>query len=185
MDHHATHSTPASSATGTPHHPAHHAHAHQRHGKAEAHRGQSLSAIALRATLHCLSGCAVGEVLGMVVGTGLGLSNGVTIAVSIALAFLFGYAFTVTPLLRSGMPLRTAAGLALGADTISIAIMEGVDNATMLVWPGAMDAGPGDGLFWTALAVSLAMAAVAAYPANRWLISRGRGHALVHEQHGH
>ena len=121
----------------------------------------------------------------MVIGTGLGLSNGVTIAVSIALAFLFGYAFTVTPLLRRGMPLRTAAGLALGADTISIALMEVVDNATMWVWPGAMAAGLGDRLFWLALAASLLLAGVAAYPANRWLMSRGRGHALVHAHHAH
>ena len=119
----------------------------------------------------------------MVIGTGLGLSNGATIAASVALAFLFGYAFTVFPLLRSGMPLRTAAGLALGADTISIAIMEVVDNAAMLVWPGAMDAGLGDALFWIALTASLVIAGVAAYPANRWLISRGRGHALLHAHH--
>lgn len=146
---------------------------------------QSLNAVAFWATLHCLSGCAVGEVLGMVIGTALGLSNGTTIAIAVLLAFLFGYAFTVIPLLRSGMPLRTAAGLALGADTISITIMEIVDNAIMVAWPGAMDAGLGSGLFWIALAASLAIAAVAAYPANRWLISRGRGHALVHAHHQH
>jgi hypothetical protein len=144
-----------------------------------------LGKVAFQATLHCLSGCAVGEVLGMVIGTSLGLSNGATIALSVLLALLFGYAFTVAPLLRSGMALQSAAGLALGADTISIAIMEIVDNAIMLVWPGAMNAGLGEPLFWIALAASLGMAAVAAYPANRWLISRGRGHALVHDHHRH
>ena len=163
------------------HEPGVHGHADLDHGKAP----QRLNAVALSATLHCLSGCAVGEVLGMVIGTALMLSNGATIAVAALLAFLFGYAFTVTPLLRSGMPLRTAAGLALGADTISIAIMEVVDNAIMFAWPGAMDAGLGDALFWIALGASLVIAAVAAYPANRWLISRGRGHALIHAHHPH
>lgn len=182
MEHRTTSSGPALLSGG------HHEHGHL----ARAHHGQepsglgapgSLNVIAFWATLHCLSGCAVGEVLGMVMGTGLGLSNGATIAASVVLAFLFGYAFTVFPLLRSGMPLRTAAGLALGADTISIAIMEIVDNAAMFIWPGAMDASLGDALFWTALAASLAIAGVAAYPANRWLISRGHGHALVHAHH--
>jgi hypothetical protein len=165
---------------------AHHAYGHHPH---EGHGGHvptlSLNSVALRATLHCLSGCAVGEVLGMVIGTALGLSNGAIIALAVALAFLFGYAFTMVPLLRSGMAPRTAAGLALGADTVSIAIMEVVDNAIMLAWPGAMDAGLDTPLFWIALGASLVIAATAAYPVNRWLIARGRGHALVHSHHGH
>jgi Domain of unknown function (DUF4396) len=145
----------------------------------------NLNRVAAWATLHCLTGCAVGEVLGMVIGTSLHLSNAGTIALAVTLAFAFGYAFTMFPLVRSGMPLRTAAGLALASDTLSIAIMEVVDNGIMLAWPGAMDADLASPVFWIALASSLAIAAVAAYPANRWLISRGRGHALVHSHHGH
>jgi len=178
------HSTPhARSASHAERDHAHHA--QHSHGPSGAHAAQSLNVVAFWATLHCLTGCAVGEVLGMVIGTALGLSNGATIATAVVLAFLFGYAFTVTPLLRSGMPIRTAAGLALGADTISIAIMEVVDNGMMFAWPEAMDAGLGDPLFWVALAASLVIAAIAAFPANRWLISRGRGHALVHAHHEH
>lgn len=144
---------------------------------------QSLNVIAFWATLHCLSGCAVGEVLGMVIGTAFGLSNGVTIALSVGLAFVFGYAFTVTPLLRSGMPFRRAAGIAVAADTISITIMEVVDNLVMLAVPGAMDASLADVLFWGSLGGALVVAGVAAYPANRWLIARGAGHAVVHAHH--
>ncbi|MEJ5989429.1 DUF4396 domain-containing protein [Ramlibacter sp. PS3R-8] len=146
---------------------------------------QSLGAVAFRATVHCLSGCAVGEVLGMVIGTAMGLSNAATIALAVALSFLFGYAFTIVPLLRTGMPLRNAARLAFGADTISITIMEVVDNGVMFVWPGAMEADLGHATFWIALAASLVIAGVVAYPANRWLISRGRGHALAHGHHAH
>lgn len=145
----------------------------------------NLNSVAFWATLHCLSGCAVGEVLGMVIGTALMLSNAATIGLAVALAFAFGYAFTMFPLLRSGMSLRTAAGLALGADTASITLMEVVDNAIMWAWPGAMDAGLDSTVFWIALAVSLVIAGVAAYPVNRWLIARGRGHALVHAHHAH
>ena len=165
-----------------------HDHQQSLHGHGSAHdpsHPHTLNVVAFWATLHCLSGCAVGEVLGMVIGTAIGLSNGLTMAVSIVLAFLFGYAFTIFPLLRSGMPLRSAAGLVLAADTISIAIMEVVDTATVFVWPGAMDAGLGDAVFWISLAASLVLAGVAAYPANRWLISRGRGHALAHARHRH
>jgi hypothetical protein len=162
------------------HHARHHHHDHHDHA---SHDHASLNTVAFWATLHCLSGCAVGEVLGMVIGTALGLSNGTTILLAVALAFAFGYAFTMFPLLRSGMAAGAAARLALGADTISITIMEIVDNGIMWVWPGAMDAGLASPVFWTALAVSLVIAGVAAYPANRWLISRGRGHALVHAQH--
>ena len=141
---------------------------------------ESLNAIALRATVHCLSGCAVGEVLGMVLGTAWGLSNGATIALAVFLAFAFGYAFTFFPMLRSGMALRTAIGVTLAADTASITVMEIVDNAIMSVIPGAMTAGLDQTLLWGALAVSLVIAGLAAFPLNRFLIQRGKGHALAH-----
>ena len=147
------------------------------------HSEQSLNRLAFSATWHCLSGCAVGEVLGVAIGTALGWSNAPTIALAIALAFFFGYAFTAVPLLRSGLGLGAAAGIALAADTISIAVMEIVDNAVLLVIPGAMEAGLADPLFWGSLAFALAVAFVAAYPVNRWLIARGRGHAVVHSHH--
>ena len=148
------------------------------------HEQQSLNRLAFSATVHCLSGCAVGEVLGMIIGTSLGWSaTSATIALAIGLAFLFGYSFTSIPLLRSGMALSAVIPLALASDTISIAIMEIVDNAIMLLIPGAMDAGVGDIGFWAALAVALLIAGAAAYPVNRWLISRGKGHAVIHEHH--
>jgi hypothetical protein len=143
----------------------------------------SLTRTAISATLHCLTGCAIGEVLGMVIGTALGWGNGGTIALAVTLAFLFGYALTMLPLLRSGLRLRQALRVALAADTASIAIMEIVDNALMLVIPGAMSAGVASPLFWGSLATSLAVAGVAAVPVNRWLIARGRGHALAHVHH--
>lgn len=143
----------------------------------------TLNKLAFQATLHCLSGCAVGEVLGMLIGTALGLGAWPTIALAVSLAFILGYAFTMAPLLKSGMPLRQAAKLALAADTFSIAIMEFLDNAIMLAWPGAMDAGLASPVFWIALASSLVIAAAAAFPANRWLIAKGRGHAVVHAHH--
>ena len=136
------------------------------------------------ATLHCLTGCAIGEVLGMVIGTALGWGNAGTIALAVVLAFLFGYLLTLRPLLRH-MSFGNAAKLALAADTASITVMELVDNAIMLVIPGAMDAGLGSLLFWASLAFSLAAAAVAAFPINRWLIARGKGHAVVHAHHHH
>lgn len=157
---------------------------HQERAVASPH-ASSLDIIALRATLHCLSGCAVGEVLGMVIGTWLGLSNGATIGLAVVLAFAFGYAFTMAPLLRAGISLRRTVRLALAADTASIALMELVDNLIMLVVPGAMDAPLSSGLFWGALLFSLAIAGVAAYPVNRWLIRRGAGHAVVHAHHRH
>ena len=144
-----------------------------------------LNALAFSATVHCLTGCAVGVVLGMIIGTALGWSSGATVALSIALAFFFGYSFTSVPLLRSGLALGAVIPLALASDTISIAIMEVVDNAIMLLIPGAMDAGLGDIGFWAALAAALLIAGAAAYPANRWLISRGKGHAVVHQHHQH
>jgi hypothetical protein len=142
-------------------------------------------ALALSATLHCLSGCAVGEVLGMVIGTALGWGNGATIALAVGLAFAFGYAFTMVPLVRHGLALPQALRLALAADTASIAIMEVVDNLIMLAIPGAMDAGLSSFLFWGSLSLALVLAGVAAFPVNRWLISRGQGHAAVHAMHGH
>ena len=143
----------------------------------------SLNRVALGATLHCLAGCAIGEVLGLVIGTALGWGTGATIALAVGLAFAFGYAFTLAPLLRHGFPLRRALGLALAADTLSIGVLEIVDNGVMLAVPGAMEAGLGDLLFWWSLALGLAIAFVAAYPVNRYMIARGRGHAVVHEYH--
>ena len=145
--------------------------------------GGSLNRLALSATLHCLTGCAIGEVAGMVIGTALHWSNAATIAISIVLAFIFGYALTMRPLLAAGVTLGAATRLALAADTISITIMEIVDNAIMLLIPGAMDAHVTAPLFWGSLAVALAVAGVAAFPVNRWLIVRGRGHAVVQEHH--
>jgi hypothetical protein len=150
---------------------------------APAAASPSLTRTAVSATLHCLTGCAIGEVLGMVIGTALGWGNGATIALAITLAFVSGYALTMRPLLRSGMSLRRALRVALAADTASIAIMEIVDNALMLAIPGAMTAGLSSPLFWGSLAVSLAIAGAAALPVNRWLIARGRGHALAHGHH--
>jgi hypothetical protein len=140
---------------------------------------------AVQATLHCLTGCAIGEVLGMVLATALGWGNAASIALAVALAFLFGYSLTLRPILRAGIPARRAARLALASDTISIATMELVDNAFILIVPGAIAAGLTDGLFWWSLAASLAIAFGVALPVNRWLIGRGRGHAVVHELHGH
>ncbi len=142
-----------------------------------------LTAMAARATLHCLTGCAVGEVAGLAIGTALGWAAAPTMALAIGLAFLFGYALTGAGLLRGGMGLRAAAGVALAADTVSIAVMEAVDNGVMLAVPGAMDAGLGDALFWGALALALLVAFAAAVPVNRWLIARGRGHARAHGPH--
>ena len=157
---------------------------HAHHARHVHHAAPSLSRTAWSATLHCLTGCAIGEVLGMVIGTALGWGNAATIALAVVLAFFFGYALTLRPLLRA-MSFAAAMRLALAADTASITVMEIVDNAIMLVIPGAMDAGLASILFWTSLAVSLAIAAVAAFPVNRWLIARGRGHAVVHAHHHH
>lgn len=144
----------------------------------------SLTRLAVSATVHCLTGCAIGEVLGMVIGTALGWSNLATIALAVVLAFMFGYALTIRPVLRSGLPLRQAVGVALAADTVSITVMEIVDNAVLLGIPGAMHAGVASWLFWTSLAIALAVAFVVTVPVNRWLIARGKGHAVVHEFHG-
>src|SRR4051794_5905920 len=139
--------------------------------------------MAAQATLHCLTGCAIGEVLGMVIGTATGMSNAATVVLSIALAFVFGYALTMRGVLRTGLPFAQALKVALAADTVSIAVMEVVDNAVVLAVPGAMDAGLTSALFWGSLVGSLAIAFVVTTPVNRWLIARGRGHAVVHERH--
>lgn len=149
-----------------------------------AHGRQSLNALAFSATVHCLTGCAIGEVLGMIIGTALGWSDLQTIALAVVLAFFFGYSLTSLPLLRSGMALGAVVPIALAADTISIAIMEVVDNLIMVLIPGAMDAGLDNIGFWAALAAALVIAGAAAFPANRWLLSRGKGHAVVHQHHG-
>ena len=141
--------------------------------------------MAVSATLHCLTGCAIGEILGVVIGTALDLSNGVTIALAIVLAFIFGYSLTSLPLLRAGLALAAVIPIALASDTLSIATMEVVDNLIILVIPGAMDAGLGDLLFWGSLSVALVIAGALAVPVNRYLIARGKGHAVVHEAGHH
>jgi Domain of unknown function (DUF4396) len=145
----------------------------------------SLNRTAFSATLHCLTGCAIGEVLGMVIGSALGWGNVATIMLAIVLAFFFGYGLTMLPLLRSGMALGAVLPLAFASDTLSITVMEIVDNLIVVVIPGAMDAGLGSLLFWGSLVLALAVAFVAAFPVNRYLISRGKGHAVIHEHHGH
>jgi hypothetical protein len=146
---------------------------------AHGHQSSSLNSMALMATRHCLTGCAIGEVLGMVIGTSMGWHDGATVALSVTLAFFFGYLLTLVPLLRRGMTVRTALPVTLAVDTLSITIMEITDNAVMLAIPGAMRAGVASGFFWLSLAIALAVAFVAAYPVNRWLIQKGRGHALL------
>jgi hypothetical protein len=149
-------------------------------------KDSSLNRLAFSATAHCLTGCAIGEVLGLVIGTILGWGNVATIALAVVLAFFFGYSLTMLPLLRSGLALATVLPIAFAADTLSITIMEIVDNLVMVVIPGAMEAGLTSLLFWGSLAFALAVAFVAAFPVNRWLIARGKGHAVVHEYHdGH
>src|SRR5918997_1370686 len=147
--------------------------------------GTSLNRLSFSATAHCLTGCAIGEVLGLVIGSALGWGNLATIALAVVLAFFFGYSLTMVPLLRADVSLASAIPLAFASDTLSITVMEIVDNLIMLLIPGAMEAGPSDLLFWGSLAVALAVAFVAAFPVNRYLIARGRGHAVVHEYHGH
>ena len=157
-------------------HEAHEAHAHQ-------HTPAATWAVAVQATLHCLTGCAIGEVLGMIIGTALGWGNLPTTVLAIVLAFFFGYSLTLRGVLRAGVGLRTAVQVALAADTLSIAVMELVDNGVIVLWPGAMDAQLDDLLFWGALAISLAIAFVVTTPLNKWTIGRGKGHAVVHRYH--
>ena len=141
--------------------------------------------LALMATVHCLTGCAIGEILGMVLATWWGWGNFASIVLSIVLAFVFGYTLTSLPLLRAGMPFRQVAPLAFASDTASITTMEIVDNLFILIVPGAISAGLGDALFWWSLLVGLVIAGAVAYPVNRWLLARGKGHAVMHSHHAH
>lgn len=166
-----------------------HQNTHQRHYASTMDPGRRAAgpratwAVAASATLHCLTGCAIGEVLGMVLGTALDLDNAATVMLSIALAFVFGYGLTMRGVLRAGVSFGAAFKVALAADTVSIAVMELLDNAFVLAVPGAMDAGLTSALFWASLAASLAVAFLLTTPLNRWMISRGRGHAVVHQYH--
>ncbi|WP_327362992.1 DUF4396 domain-containing protein [Streptomyces sp. NBC_01296] len=170
-------------------HDAHHQHHDSDHGgQGTGHghghgHGKASWAVAAKATLHCLTGCAIGEVLGMVIGTALGWGNVGTTILAIVLAFFFGYALTLRGILAAGVDLRTAVRVALAADTLSIAVMELIDNGVIALWPGAMDAHLADALFWIVLAISLALAFVVTTPVNKWLIGRGKGHAIVHRYH--
>jgi hypothetical protein len=158
-----------------------HSHEHHDHHHHEMPTsGRALTGVAISATLHCLTGCALGEIAGMALGTALGLSNWGTVALAVALAFVFGYTLTSLPLLRAGLTVAAVIPIALASDTFSIAVMELVDNAVVLAVPGAMEAGLGSLLFWGSLSFALAVAFVAAVPVNRWLIARGKGHAAVH-----
>jgi hypothetical protein len=154
------------------------AHAHEHHELPTS--GRALDAMALSATLHCLTGCALGEIAGFIIGTALGWSDWGTVALAVGLAFLFGYTLTSWPLLRAGLAFGAVVPIALASDTLSIAVMEIVDNAIILVIPGAMEAGLGDVLFWGSLAFALVLAGAVALPVNRWLLKRGKGHAAVH-----
>lgn len=165
-----------------------HGHAHHEHNDAhdahhEHHSMTNVNAMARSATLHCLTGCAIGEILGMMIGTYYGYSNLQTILLAIGLAFVFGYLLSTLPLLKAGLGLGSALRIVLVADTLSIATMELVDNAVMAVIPGAMNAGLLNSLFWISMPISLAVAYLAAVPVNRYLLNRGKGHALTHEYH--
>ena len=167
-------------------HDGHQHHDHHDHGAGwQPVRARVSWGMAASATLHCLTGCAIGEVLGMVIGTAAGLHNAATVVLSVALAFLFGYGLTMRGVLRAGVDFRTALKVALAADTVSIAVMEIVDNTVILAVPGAMDAGLGSPLFWATLAGSLLVAFLLTTPLNRWMIGRGKGHAVVHQYHAH
>jgi len=157
-------------------------HAPRPHGGSS---GPSLNRLAVSATIHCLTGCGTGEVLGVVIGSTLGWGNAATIVLAVILAFLFGYSLTMIPLMRAGLGLRKSIRIGLAADTASIIIMEIVDNLIILVIPGAMAAPLDSLLFWGSMALSLVVAGLAAFPVNRWLIARGRGHAVAHGAHGH
>ncbi|GAA2653312.1 MULTISPECIES: DUF4396 domain-containing protein [Streptomyces] len=173
-----------------------HQHSHQHHGPENHHHEHAHTAhaahtvggpvswgMAARATLHCLTGCAIGEVLGMIIGTALGWGNVSTMILAIVLAFFFGYALTLRGVLAAGVGLRAAIRVALAADTLSIAVMELIDNGVIALWPGAMDAHLSDALFWIVLAIALAAAFVITTPVNKWMIGRGMGHAVVHRYH--
>jgi hypothetical protein len=169
----------------TQHAPTDHtAHDHAGHEGHEHGAMGGVNTMALSATLHCLTGCAIGEIAGLMIGTAIGLSTGWTIVLAIALAFVFGYTLSTLPLLRAGLGIGTALSVVLAADTLSIATMEVVDNAVMALIPGAMDAGLVNVVFWIAMMIALTAAFFAAYPVNRYLLKRGKGHALTHEYHG-
>ncbi|WP_245994657.1 DUF4396 domain-containing protein [Nocardioides immobilis] len=157
---------------------------HEHHTSHEAHGSTATRTMALAATLHCLTGCAIGEILGLVIGTAIGLSTGWTIVLAVSLAFLFGYVLSTLPLLKAGLGVGAALSVVLAADTLSIAIMELVDNTVIALIPGAMDAGLVNPTFWVGLVIALTAAFFAAYPVNLWLLGRGKGHALTHGYHG-
>ncbi|MFI8068652.1 DUF4396 domain-containing protein [Streptomyces sp. NPDC086033] len=159
--------------------------AHVHTGHTDAAQPGATWAVAVQATLHCLTGCAIGEVLGMVIGTAFGWGNLSTTVLAIALAFLFGYSLTLRGALKGGLDFRAAVQVALAADTLSIAVMELIDNGVIVLWPDAMDAELADLLFWASLAISLAIAFVVTVPVNKWMIGRGKGHAVVHQHHAH
>lgn len=159
-------------------------HGHDEPGGHHGHGGGSTRSMAISATLHCLTGCAIGEILGLMIGTAAGLGNLATIAVAIALAFVFGYTLSTLPLLRAGLGVGAALSVVLAADTLSIAVMEVVDNAVVAVIPGAMDAGLVNPVFWASMMLALGIAFLAAWPVNAWLLGRGKGHALTHGFHG-
>jgi hypothetical protein len=148
-----------------------------------AHAERNLNRAAVAATNHCLTGCAIGEVLGMAIATAAGWGNLVSLVLAVVLAFVFGYSLTLWPVLRAGLSFRQATGVALAADTVSIAIMEAVDNVFVVLVPGALDAGLGDARFWWSIALGFVIAYGPAWAANRWLIARGKGHAVMHEYH--
>ncbi|BCI52282.1 hypothetical protein NIIDNTM18_15600 [Mycolicibacterium litorale] len=160
-----------------------HAHHHVDHHSVAGHGDANINAMALSATLHCLTGCAIGEIAGLIVGTALGLSTLATIGLAVALAFVFGYALSTLPLLKAGLAVGTALSVVLAADSLSILTMEVVDNLVMAVIPGAMDAGLVNAVFWVSMMIALGVAFLAAYPVNRYLLRRGKGHALTHEYH--
>ncbi|MFD7443405.1 DUF4396 domain-containing protein [Streptomyces sp. NPDC059909] len=176
--HHSRQDTRAGHEHGT-----HHAAPHGHHGSGSDGGGGASWSTAAKATLHCLTGCAIGEVLGMVIGTALGWGNAPTMVLAIVLAFFFGYSLTLAAVVRAGLSLKAAIGVALAADTLSIAVMEAVDNGVILLVPGAMDAHLTDGLFWGALAFGFLVAFLITTPVNKWLIGRGKGHAVVHQYH--
>jgi hypothetical protein len=187
MDHtaHQHHSTHHAGHEEHADHASHTAHAgHDAHGQGHGHsQGPAPWSTAVKATLHCLTGCAIGEILGMVIGTALMWGNAQTMALAITLAFLFGYSFTLFAVLRAGLSFKSALKVALAADTVSIAVMELVDNTIIALTPGAMDAHLTEGLFWYALLGGFAVAFVLTTPVNKWMIGRGKGHAVVHAYH--
>jgi ABC-type nickel/cobalt efflux system permease component RcnA len=174
---HATHAGP------TPDHATHDQATHDHAAHTAGHTHGATWGTAVKATLHCLTGCAIGEILGMVIGTALLWDNVPTMALAITLAFIFGYSFTLFAVVRAGVSLKAAIKVALAADTVSIAVMELVDNAIIALTPGAMDAHLSDGLFWSALLGGFAVAFVITTPVNKWMIGRGKGHAVVHAYH--